>query len=166
MPLTELTPNQAYERFQRQRDRMSAVQFFNDPAAGKLRDLWVAAHFGRAYENEFGECRLLFDEEQAHEWDFILVTDGARSPFQVTEAQQSGRKRGREYRDVENGNRPRTTTESWEPGTKHGPEWIREAIERKKNKRYADVGKLNLLVYANFPAYQLDLVRIQSACPP
>ena len=35
-PLTELTPAQAYERFQQQRARVSAVKFFNDPGAAKL----------------------------------------------------------------------------------------------------------------------------------
>ena len=166
MPLIALNPQQAYDRFRERRSQMPAADLFNDPAAGKLRDLWVAAHFGLAYEHEFARCHLLFDEETAHEWDFILDVDGIRNPFQITEALEPGRRRGLEYREVEAGIRSVTTTESWEPGTVNGPEWIRQSIERKKKKCYAGADKLNLLVYANFAAYRLEFACVQATCRP
>ncbi len=159
-----LTPDEAYTLFQQRRQQMSPEEFFNDPSAATLRDLWVAAHFGRAYAQAFTPCRLIVDESHKHEWDFKLGVNGVLNPFQVTEAQTSGRRRGLEYRRLASGDRPALVSESWEPGTMNGPEWIRQAIERKRNKNYANASDLNLLVYANFPAHQLEFARVQEEC--
>ena len=157
-------PEQAYELFLREREPISDDAFFNDPAHQWLRDLWVAAHFGRAYGEFIDRGTLEFDWNRTHEWDFLLHTRNHSEPFQITEALEPGRRRGLEYKQVESGERPRTSLESWEPGTRFGPTWIKSAIERKKNKNYAGAKSLNLLVYANFPAYQLELDAVKVEC--
>lgn len=159
-----LEPEKAYALFLEKREPISDEEFFNDPAHQWLRDLWVGAHFGRAYDQFIGCCTVEFDWAKAHEWDFVLHTEAQPEPFQTTEALEPGRRRGLEYKQIESGERPRTTLESWEPGTRHGSEWINCAIGRKKNKNYAGAENLNLLVYANFPAYQLELSAVKVAC--
>ena len=160
------TPEEAYLLFRQRREQMSAERFFNDPDASTLRDIWLAAHFGHAYSQAFTPCRLLLDESRKHDWDFILAVDGMHHPFQATEAQQPGRRRGLEYRELASGSRPSVVSESWEPGTVNGPNWIKDAIELKRQKHYSGESELNLLVYANFTAYQLEFSRVQAVCQP
>ena len=158
----EVSPEEARAYFDLHRDKLTDSEFFNSPAASTLQDIWVASHFGRAYAEFVAACRLEFDLVAAHEWDFRLLANDSFYPFQITEALEPGRKRGREYREIEREEIARTKLESWEPGTKNGPSWIAGAIERKVKKHYAGASELNLLVYANFPAYQLEYERVEA----
>ncbi len=71
-------------------------------------------------------------------------------PFQITEVQLPGRRRGDEYKKEA---LPQATLESWDSGTEHGPAWIRDAVQKKHDRYGGNVAGLNLLVYANFQAY-------------
>jgi len=160
----QCTPDHAFKLFQERRDAVTDEAFFNDPAHQWLRDLWTAAHYGRAYSKFIDECSLEFDWDRTHEWDFKLHVTDSVYPFQTTETLEPGRRRGYEYRQIARKERPATVLESWEPGTENGPEWIAAAITRKKKKNYSGVEGLNLLVYANFPAYELEFERVVRAC--
>lgn len=155
-------PDELLERYRSIRNATTTEAFFRDPAHKKTQEMWCAAHFARGYEKTYGECFVwISDEDEQTDVDFELELNGVRHPFQVTELMEPGRRRGDEYRDGESG---KTRLEDWGPGTESGPSWVRDAIERKVRKRYAAAGKLNLLVYANFPAYEQRYDRIAAEC--
>jgi hypothetical protein len=51
-----------------------------------------------------------------------------------------------------------------ERGRLEAPAWIRQAIDLKREKHYSSAEDLNLLVYANFSAGQLQCDEIANAC--
>jgi len=155
-----LTPAEARRAFRILRACVTTTEFFIRPSAGRIRELWCAAQFATGFEQHIGECWIRFEEDQ--DYDFLLEVAGDQHPFQVTEVQQPGRKRGDEYRAVENG-APTLGLEDWEPGTALGNTWIRAGIEKKLD-RYGEVSQLHLLVYANFFAYERRFEDLAAAC--
>lgn len=162
--MNQYRPDDLLARYRAIREAISTDNFFRDPAHKKTQEMWCAAHFARGYERCLGECFVwISDEDEQTTADFELEVGGARHPFQITELMQPGRRRGDEYRDGR-GESGRTFLEDWGPGTEMGPAWVRDAIERKVKKHYADAGKLNLLIYVNFPAHEQRFDRIAPMC--
>lgn len=81
-------------------------------------------------------------------------------PFQTTIADIPGRRMGDEHKPRSNGTLPLTAYEP-ERGRVEGPRWIAQAIKEKVEKHYANAKGINLLIYANFTAHQMDY---QSIC--
>jgi hypothetical protein len=98
------------------------------------------------------ECRVAMEPPEApSDADFHIRTQVGAFPFQTTEVQRSGRRRGAEYRQ------PPTLT-PYRPAAEggDGPRWIRGVVQKKVDKRYATAKRLNLLVYADFAVEQLE----------
>jgi hypothetical protein len=145
-------PSELLDRYRAIRGETTTEAFFRDPAHKKTQEMWCAAHFSRGREKHFGQCFVhISDSDEQTDADFELEVSRDRHRFQITELMQPGRRRGDEYKGGESG---KAHLEDWTPGTEHGPTWVREAIEKKANKRYAGARDLNLLVYLNFPAYE------------
>jgi hypothetical protein len=83
--------------------------------------------------------------------DFHLRVGAGAFPFQTVEVQRAGRRRGEEYRQP-------TTLMPYRPAAEgaDGPGWIRGAVQKKVDKRYSTARRLNVLVYADFTAEQLE----------
>ena len=153
MPLVRYLPRDLLRIHAEFRSRVAARDFFGSPKHQKAREQWCAAHFSHGYEKHLGDCAVHIEEPDPQtDTDFHLEVDNVLHEFQVTEVQEPGRRRGDEYK-----HQPIAATryEDWSLGTQAGPEWIRAAIDKKLHL-YASVQRLNLLVYVNFPAYEVN----------
>ena len=129
---------------------------FTDPTHRILREQWCASVFGIGYDKYVRPCRVAVEESLENRGiDFLLEADGKEFPFQTTEALEEGRKRGQEYKEIENG---KVVTHPYTPerGRQEGPDWIVSAIAKKAGKHYSYSKNLNLLVYVNFTAHEMD----------
>jgi hypothetical protein len=135
------------------RAHVDAAEFFSSPRFKKTQELWCAAHFCAGLEVVSGPYRIWASEaDEQTDVDFELEVAQTRLPFQITEVQTPGRRRGDEYRGRSEGP---WTDEDRDRGTVEGAEWIRAAIA-KKAARYSRPEDLNLLVYVNFPAWDQE----------
>lgn len=140
------------------------VKLFNDSANAKLRESWCASLFGYGLERVNLSCEVAINESKSRlDVDFYLKIAKEIYGFQLVEAQEPERRRGLEYKELESGMR-KTVPYTPERGRLEGPSWIRHAIEKKCLKRYAESQTLNLLIYANFSARQLEYDDIVSEC--
>ena len=164
MPVRRFLPSELLECFQSIRAMATDAEFFHKPRYQKAQEMWCAAHFARGYELKFPNCAVhLSDIDEQTDVDFEFETDGHRHPFQITEVQAEGRRRGSEYKGREPG---QWEDEDWSKGSELGAIWIRDGIS-KKAVRYADSSALNLLVYLNFPAGEQQYQSIRHvACQP
>jgi len=139
------------------RTHVDAAEFFSSPKFKKTQELWCAAHFCAGLELVLGPYRIWVSErDEQTDADFELEVAEERIPFQITEVQAPGRRRGDEYRGRAEGS---WTDEDRERGTVVGAEWIRAAIAKKAD-RYSHPDTLNLLVYVNFPAWSQQYVNL------
>ncbi|MBX3088883.1 MAG: hypothetical protein KF853_11735 [Rhodocyclaceae bacterium] len=150
---TRYSPDELYATFRDAHDVVTAREFFNSPAHKKTQELYCAARFAQALSRVRDCWVLVSDVDEQTDADFHLEVAGHLLPFQITEVQIPGRRRGDEYKQDM---LPRTTLESWDSGTEQGAIWIREAVQKKLDRYGGNVAELNLLVYANFQAYEHD----------
>ncbi len=162
MPTTRYAPDELLAKYRDIRQTVSPREFFSRPKHQKTQEIWCAAHFGRHYAHCLGPCHILIeDHDEQTDADFEFQTAGVVHPFQVTEVQAPGRRRGDEYKREAS---TKATLEDWSEGTENGPRWIRAGIEKKLQKYGGRVSHLNLLVYLNFPAYDQQYIDIRDAC--
>ncbi len=145
-------PEELLAKYRAVRNAVSAEAFFSSPTHKKTQELWCAAHFSRAYSQNIEQCAVwVADRDIQTDVDFELQVGGVRHPFQITEVQTPGRRRGEEYKGTGSDS---WKDEDWSEGTEHGARWIHDAIEKKLTRYGGNVGGLNLLVYINFPAWE------------
>lgn len=139
------------------------ARLFNSSRYEKLREKWCAAVFGIGYEKNAAPCRVAVNESQQHlDTDFFLETAGAEYPFQLVEAMEPERRRGAEYKaQAKRG----SLNFGIDParGRVEGPDWIANAVKQKAEKNYAGAELLNILVYSNFNAAQLQYRDVANA---
>lgn len=159
---------------------LSIGRFILDARYRPLQEKWCGAMFGVGYGRYVRSCRIALNESRDRmDADFFLQAGEVVFPFQTTERVRAGRRRDAEYRELEAVEEaiarepgradellPRLLT-PFRPGlgTEKGPEWIKAAITKKVEKKYAGSGGLNLLVYANFEARRLSTDALR-AYPP
>ena len=154
-------PDELFEKYRRIRVATADEEFFGRPEHKRTQELWCAAHFAKAYNQYLAPCMVLIDESTTNsDTDFDLEIAGKVFPFQVSEVQEPGRRRGDEYKQPEH-LRP---THDLSRGSALGPQWVRDGIQRKAAKRYADAQSLNLLIYLNFSAWEQQYHDIRNAC--
>jgi hypothetical protein len=162
MPAPRYRPDELLAKYREIHDSVSPREFFTRPQHKKTQEFWCAAHFGRHYAHGLGPCHIhIEDHDEQSDADFELEAGGSVHPFQITEVQAPGRRRGDEYKKEAS---TTATLEDWSDGTENGPRWIREAIEKKLNRYGGRVSHLNLLVYLNFPAYDQQFHDIRETC--
>lgn len=158
------TPDELLALYREFRASCSTEEFMRKPVHKKTQELWCAAHFSRAYNLGVKECFVHIDPSvnaSDSDTDFDLEIDGCIFPFQVTEVQEPGRRRGDEYK---NGKEPAHMRHDWSVGSQDGPHWVREGIELKVKKRYSGAEHLNLLLYLNFEAWSQEYSLMEEAC--
>lgn len=122
---------------------------------------------GLGYELGAAPCLVAVNESQDNlDVDFYLLSNGLEFPFQLVEAMEPGRRRGQEYKQIESISLQGISSSSLEEGHKNGPYWITEKIKQKVEKHYETSTNLNLLVYANFSARQLEYEDVCTAARP
>jgi len=136
--------------------RVSQEQLFNNPKYQKLKESWCASMFGLGIQKHVSPCEVAINNSNNRlDVDFYLKTPSGIWEFQLVEIQEPGRRRGLLYRQLST---LRRTLIPYEPerGRTEGPGWIANGVERKKAKNYAGKQSLNLLVYVNFTAHNLQ----------
>jgi len=141
-------------------------RLFNSSEYEKSREKWCAAMLGLGYEKAIRRCRVAANEsEQRKDVDLYLEAAGREYPFQLVEVMEPGRKRGAEYKGQASRGLRGFGSDPGDART-NGPRWIADRIAQKIGKRYAGASDLNLLVYANFTAHQLQHAEVLSAARP
>lgn len=162
MTVTTYSPDELLAKYRDIREQMSLKQFYCSPGMSRVREMWCAAHFARAYERYICKCLVRIDEEDSQDdVDFELGLDNQWHLFQVAEVMQPDRRRGDEYKNLILSH---MSIEDWDRGTEQGAEWIRSSIQRKLDKNYSRVSELNLLLYLNFVEDGLQHVNVRDHC--
>jgi len=162
MALRRYAPEELLARSRILRKGVSTAQFFGSPKHQRMKDMWCAAHFASGYRRTVGGCTVWFDECGTDtDTDFELEVAANRFPFQTTMVKTPGRRIGQEYKLPE-AERPQHNDLS--VGAELGPTWALDEIRKKVGKMYSEVGRLNLLLYLNFPAWEQDYRKYQAAC--
>ena len=160
MPVSLYTPSELSEKYQLIRATVSDQDFFQKPRNQKMQELWCATQFAAGFQNTISPCNVWWsDRDEQTAADFELEAHGRRHPFQLTEVQSPGRRRGDEYRYEQEG--PWSDSD-WRKGAAEGKQWITAAIA-KKASHYPDSSQLNLLVYVNFSAWNQEYIEICTA---
>lgn len=165
-PTHFLAPARLLEIYEAEVSTIPNEVLFNDPQYQKLIEKWVTAGFGIAYEKFVRSCEVGLNESAERvDADFFLRAEDNIYPFQITEVQEQGRRRGEEYRGFADGS-IQSVAYTPEKGRLEGPTWIAKGIAKKVTKSYADSEILSLIVYANFSAYQLEYEAVRQAAEP
>lgn len=159
---TKYDPEALLDKYRVIRNGVSENEFFRSPKHQKTMEMWCAAHFARAYARYVHSCFVLIDDKDIQtDVDFDLEINGVTHPFQVTEVTEPDRRRGDEYKS---GKRSVIYTPNIELGTELGSTWVRDALEKKLAKHYADSSELNMLAYLNFAGRNQQYVELRDKC--
>jgi hypothetical protein len=157
------SPELALRDAERTMEGVSSVDLFSDSRYQKVREKWCAGMFGLGYRKYVRDCEVGVNETDTNlDADFFLRVKRKVWPFQVVEVQEPSRKRGDEYKGFADGSIKSIPYEP-EKGYMEGPDWLKNGIDKKVKKNYAGSKNMNLLVYANFTARQLDYARLREA---
>jgi hypothetical protein len=164
--LSYLAPSALLAEARRELAAVTNEKIFNSSNYEKSREKWCAGMLGLGYEKFVAPCRVAVnDSREQIEADLFLKTASCEAPFQLVEVMAPGRRRGAEYKALAAGDLKGI---KYEPGRgrAEGPEWIAAGVGQKVAKNYADSVELNLLVYANFTAHQLQHAEVLEAVRP
>jgi hypothetical protein len=150
---------------EQQADHVGTAVFVALGEHKRLREMWCAARFARGYERSFGTCHIdvdLVDEQR--EYDFHLVLPGgAPLPFQVFEVLDAGRRRAEEYSSDGAKRSDAQSDKLLVRGASYPERRLRDELEKKVAKHYADSQELHLLAYLNLNAGSLPWASMAAA---
>ena len=154
--ISYLDPAVMLDLAEKEMEPIPRERLFNKPQYQKLTERWCAGMFALGYSKFVSPCEVAVNEVSYREDVDIFIRSANRIwEFQLAEVQDTSRKRGLEYKRLASG---AAQIKGWEParGTRECPLWLASAVRKKKEKCYANSSELNLLLYANFPAIQLE----------
>jgi hypothetical protein len=161
MPVYE--PKALEERFEREAAGLSDGELLLKPQHGRLREMWCAARFGIGFADWMTPCQIdIEDVDEQRHYDFHLITQSARYPFQIVEALDEGRKRGDEYKnntkeELEQIIRARPMRDS-----AYAARRVAEEL-KKKLEKYGPAPDLHMLVYVNVNASAVAWATLRNA---
>lgn len=160
----EYTPAELLSKYQSIRAPMTGEQFFRRRGLQRVREMWCASRFAAGVDHHIAPCKVLMDDvDDQRSGDFAIRFEGGRTQtFELAEVQREGRRRGDEYRE-------RGPGSQWLEALMDPQEAMRlihGAIEAKAQKFYSDQARLQLLVYVNLGARDLDPAEVQKYCEP
>jgi hypothetical protein len=148
------TPHAISDLYDETVKRIGSVTLFNQAGLEFLRDACLAAEFGKARKVE--NVRLVSDT-----WpDFELMIGKVVEGFEAVEADEPGRKRGREYKE-DNGEVEFDRAEDWIARAEAAPVWIETVCRKKTAKHYS--GRANLVVYLNMNEFGIRRSEVASS---
>jgi len=126
------------------------------PEYGRLRETWIASRFATGYGNNLTACKIdIADRDEQQDFDFHLVLEDARLPFQIVEVLDEGRRRGDEYRNLTEVERKAIESERLRLNSaSYAGGRISCELQRKADK-YGDPSRLHVLVYLNVCAHSV-----------
>lgn len=162
-------PHEMLEVVKEDRNTMSGRQMVSGSKTKELRECWVAATFGIGYEKFAGPCKIVVLSGTNFP-DFQLIIDKKSFGFETVMVLKEGRKPGDEYREIEE------TIEDggiWMKPVSDGemtenelslPKRVREAIQSKLSKYGHGSKSVNLCIYLNIFAPNVNINSIREAC--
>ena len=121
------------------------TEFFTQAGLAFVREAWVAAQHGLILG---ADCARL---STATDYDCEVITAGMLQKYEITEADQIGRRRGDEYSLGKEEGIRRDPFEEVRKRASQSSRMLQSAINKKLSKKYpADVG---LIVYLNLMEY-------------
>ena len=151
-------------KIQQKISRVDSADLFNRGGYNPLLEAWILVRAAAALETKVCNVKIRLVPEREQFPDAEVLVNGRKYNFEITEVMKPGRKRGEEYRQEkemkESGivGEPELVGYRFEEGNRFGAKWISSGIKRKQDKRYGT--RSNLVVYANFPFYELDAALI------
>jgi len=143
-------PNALQEHVEAQIQRIGANAFIVRREHNRLREMWCAARFGIGYGNNITACQIEVDDrDEQMDYDFHLCCDSGRLPFQVTEAMDYARPRDDEYRNQNEEQLNKLQHQAYIGDSTYAAIRIREELQKKINKHYANPERLHMLIYLN-----------------
>lgn len=136
--------------------------FFNQSGLAFLRDAYVASRFAVSLPNPVPAVRVVPESERWPDFELQLA-DGTILPFEVVEADDPTRRRGDEYRHVndEDVRVEDESVENWQTAARSAPNWIALAVRKKVTKAYGT--KAHLVVHlanvSEYGAYHDEVVQ-------
>lgn len=126
------------------------------PEYGRLREAWIASRFATGYGNNLTACKIdIADRDEQKDFDFHLVLDDARLPFQIVEVLDKARRRGDEYRNLTEVERKAIESERLRLNSaSYAVDRTSCELQRKADK-YSDPSGLHVLVYLNVCAHSV-----------
>ena len=165
-PLQYSDPQVLFDQASGLMEAIDQVTLFNDPTHQKLREMWCAAAFGRGFSKFIGPCQVAVNNTRYRmDGDFFLKREGCEFPFQLVECLEPARHRGEEYKRIAKGELKYLPYQP-ERGRIEGPGWIADTIRKKVEKNYGGSTRLNLAVYVNFSARQMNHADVVTAARP
>lgn len=158
MPLRRYSPLELAVEHNATRASLSPSQFFS-PQNQKARERYCAAVFSASYAGAIAPCIVAIEQpDPQNDVDFYLEVGGVTHPFQLIEAQEPNRRRGDQYKHKATDKVQQLDAEL---AHERGPEWIRSTIQKKLERYAGQVESLHLLVYVNFPVFDLEFERVR-----
>lgn len=144
--------------------QIGTTAFVTSSKSQRLREMWCAAKFGLGYSNHFEECSIEIESENENrEYDFHLVTEKSRLPFQLAEVLDSGRRRGDEYRQSSREQIVELLNEGPGEGAQYVARRVQEELIAKAGKRYSKPEELHILLYLNLRASSIPWASVAGA---
>ena len=164
--ITYSAPALMLEAAEKEMEPIPNDQLFNDPRHQKLKERWCAGMFGDGYSKFVGPCEVgVNDAPYREDIDIFLKVRDREWEFQLAEVQEPGRRRGLEYRHLAT-EKLRSIPYEPERGKLEGPLWLAEGVKKKVEKNYSRSKNMNLLLYANFPARELEHSELMERLQP
>tara|TARA_R110002110_G_scaffold145689_1_gene335151 strand:- start:1123 stop:1701 length:579 start_codon:yes stop_codon:yes gene_type:complete len=135
---------------------LSSKEFLVDSSNQRLQEMWCAARFSTGYEQHLEPCQVeIEDIDEQREYDFHLVVNGSRFPFQVFEVMEKGRLRDKDYKNLTKAEIEEKQKSKAPLAVEESIAQIENALKKKMAKHYAESLDLNTLVYININVLQL-----------
>lgn len=148
--MARYVPHALQEHVETQIERIGEKDFFSKPGHNRLQEMWCAARFGMGYGNNIAACQIeIEDRDEQNDYDFHLCIGSARLPFQVAEALDLKRHRGDEYHNQNEEQLNGLQHQAYMGDSTYAAMRVREALQKKIKKHYANPERLHMLIYLN-----------------
>lgn len=165
----KITPYEMMEAVKEDRKLLSPRQTVAGSHTKEWRECWLAASFGIGYSLWAEPCEISVLSGTGFP-DFQLITGTGSFGFENVMILRAGRRLGDEYREIEKVISKGTSyirhisDEEMTRNEESLPGLIRQAIEKKLAKYGGGTSNINLCIYTNLFAPDVQIDKIQNEC--
>jgi hypothetical protein len=165
--MTIYTPEELHAEVEARAGELGSVAFVAEGRYKRLREMWCASRFCMGYEKHFEPCSLeIGAEDEQREFDFHLIAEDVRLPFQIAEVMESDRRRCDEYRGKTQEHVDAIVNLRPSHSAAYAARRVADVLSTKKAKRYAASESLHVLLYLNLNVTSIPWATLASAAEP
>lgn len=139
-----------HERVEANIGALESRAFLTRPEHKRLREMWCASRLLTGYSGIYAAAEVAIEDvDEQREYDFYLVIENEWLPFQIVEVLDAGRRRGDEYREMSRAQVEKHHRNRGLEGVEYGMTRVREELQKKIDKNYANADQLHILLYLN-----------------